>query len=73
MLLQYIKNNLYAAGDTFYFSADNTYFEDVTLLEFVNDLYQQKAIRNIFIDEVHKYKNWNQELKIFTTPFQMPK
>lgn len=63
LLLQYIKNNLYETGDTFYFSADNTYFEDVPLLEFVDELYQQKDIRNFFIDEIHKYKNWNQELK----------
>lgn len=63
LLLQYIKNNLYDEGATFYFSADNTYFEDVSLLEFVDELYQQKDIRNFFIDEIHKYNNWNQELK----------
>ncbi len=63
LLLQYIKNNLYPANNTFYFSADNTYFNEVTILEFVDELYQKKGITNVFIDEIHKYANWNQELK----------
>ncbi|MDF1794998.1 MAG: AAA family ATPase [Coxiellaceae bacterium] len=63
MLLQYIKNKLYDSGETFYFSADNTYFNEVSILEFVDDLYQNKGIRFVFIDEIHRYPNWNQELK----------
>lgn len=63
MLLQLIKNKLYDTGEAFYFSADNTYFNEVTILEFVDDLYQNKGIRFVFIDEIHRYTNWNQELK----------
>ena len=63
MLLQIIKEKLYQNGDVFYFSADNTYFNETSLLTFIDELYQKKAIRTIFIDEIHKYPRWNQELK----------
>lgn len=63
LMLQFIKNELYHTNSAFYFSADNTYFADSTLLGFVDDLYQGMNIRHVFIDEVHKYPNWNQELK----------
>ncbi len=63
MMLQYIKNELYAQSNVFYFSADNTYFNEISILEFVNELYLEKNIHIFFIDEIHKYANWNQELK----------
>ena len=63
MMLQYIKNELYDGGGAFYFSADNAYFAETSLLAFVDELYQSMNIRHVFIDEVHKYPNWNQELK----------
>lgn len=63
MLLQYIKNELYQGKETFYFSADSVFFDSLTLLEFVSDLYTNGGYRIIFIDEIHKYSNWNQELK----------
>ncbi|MGH7889930.1 MAG: AAA family ATPase [Thermodesulfobacteriota bacterium] len=63
LLLQYIKNKLYQKGKSFYFTADHIYFQEATLLEFVSSLYQNEGYRIIFIDEIHKYQNWNQELK----------
>ncbi len=63
LMLQYIKENLLNAGNVFYFSADNIYFNNNTILEFVTSLYQDEDITIFFIDEIHKYKNWNQELK----------
>lgn len=63
LMLQYIKNNLYNGGKTFYFSADNIYFNSNTLLEFVTDLYRNEDINIFFIDEIHKYSSWRQELK----------
>lgn len=63
LLLQYIKNHLYNDKSAFYFSADSVYFDQSNLLEFVNDLYTKGDYRIIFIDEIHKYSNWNQELK----------
>ncbi len=63
LLLQYLKEKLYADSQSFYFSADNIYFSQVSILSFVDKLYQQQNIRIFFIDEIHKYENWNQELK----------
>jgi predicted AAA+ superfamily ATPase len=63
LLLQYIKNELYKDGKVFYFTADLMYFDSMSLLEFVADLYSNGGYRIVFIDEIHKYPNWNQELK----------
>lgn len=63
LLLQFIKENLASEKRVFYFSADSLYFREITLLEFINQLYKLEGHRFFFIDEVHKYKNWNQELK----------
>ncbi|MGA8165117.1 MAG: ATP-binding protein [Waddliaceae bacterium] len=63
LLLQYIKNELYSNKETFYFSADSVYFDSFNLVEFVSDLYAHSGYKMIFIDEIHKYPNWNQELK----------
>lgn len=63
LLLQYIQEHLYARGEAFYFTADHIYFTQATLLEFVSELYQKEGVKVVVIDEVHKYKNWQQELK----------
>lgn len=63
LLLQYIKNELFEEGKPFYFSADLVYFQQTTLLEFVSDLHLVEGYQIIFIDEIHKYQGWNQELK----------
>lgn len=46
-----------------YVSADNIYFLDHHLLDLVDQLYKETDVRLLCIDEVHKYPNWNQELK----------
>ncbi len=63
LMLQYIKEHLLAQNNVFYFSADHIYFNSASILEFVEDLYQTEGIDTFFIDEIHKYANWNQELK----------
>jgi uncharacterized protein len=63
MLLQYIKNELFEEGKSFYFSADSVYFQQTILLEFVRDLHLIEGYQIIFIDEVHKYRGWSQEIK----------
>jgi len=65
LLLQYIKNNLYSENKTFYFSADQLYFNTHSILDFVNQQFLEQNIEIFFIDEIHKYKfgNWSQELK----------
>lgn len=64
LMLQYIKNNFSTGiSRVFYFSADHIYFTKTTLYEFVEDLYLTNHTTIFFIDEIHKYKNWSQELK----------
>jgi len=63
LLLQIIKNQFADKKNVFYFSADHIYFTKVTLYEFIEDLYLTEGIHTFFIDEIHQYKNWNQEIK----------
>ncbi len=61
ILLQYLKKE--QLSKAIYFSADNIILFETGLYKLVEDLYFNHSIRNFFIDEIHKYKNWNQELK----------
>ncbi|MFN6037235.1 MAG: AAA family ATPase, partial [Bacteroidota bacterium] len=45
-----------------YVSLDNLYFSGHTLLEFATEFYRNGG-EHLFLDEVHKYPNWSQELK----------
>ena len=63
LMLQYIKDRLENDQKVFYFSADSVYFRQTTLLGFINELYRLEGYRIFFIDEIHQYANWNQELK----------
>lgn len=63
LLLQFIKHKVKNLDDAFYFSADHIYFNSSTLFEFVQDLYENEGITLFLIDEIHKYNNWNQEIK----------
>ena len=63
LLLQYIKKNFPNLNDTFYVSADHIYFDRITLYEFIENLYLTQGVTIFFIDEIHKYSNWNQEIK----------
>ena len=63
LLLQYIKNRVGRVEDAFYFSADHMFFNKVSLFDFVQDLYEVEGVKLVFVDEIHKYRNWSQELK----------
>lgn len=62
LLLQYIKENLPLNDEVIYVSLDDIYFASNTLSNFV-DTFVKKGGKYLFIDEVHKYKNWSMELK----------
>lgn len=62
-MLQYIKNNLLKEKNVFYFSVDHIFFNTHSIYTFVEDLYLTEGTTIFFIDEIHKYKNWSQELK----------
>ena len=61
LVLQHIK--LYEdINSTLYVSADNIYFSAHSLLELANEFYNLGG-KALYIDEIHKYKNWSQEIK----------
>ena len=63
LLLQYIKEKMDDLDECIYISVDNIYFSNNLLINFVNELYEDYGIRYYYLDEIHKYPNWNQELK----------
>lgn len=61
LFLQYIKEHI-DDERMFYVSADNIYFSGHSLVELADEFYREGG-QYLFIDEVHKYSNWSQELK----------
>lgn len=61
LMLQHIKENL-PLDATLYLSADDLYFKQHTLTEVAERFYQQGG-RHLFLDEVHKYADWQREVK----------
>lgn len=62
LLLQYIKENLPIDETTLYVSLDNIWFAE-NKLSTLTDTFVKKGGKYLFLDEVHKYPNWSQELK----------
>jgi predicted AAA+ superfamily ATPase len=62
LLLQYLKYGLNDPQHSLYVTADHPWFYTHTLLELADEFYLNGG-KHLFIDEVHKYKNWSQELK----------
>ncbi len=63
LLLQLIKEHYAGSNSVFYVSADHIYFKEKKIYSFIEELYLKQSITTFFIDEIHKYDNWNQELK----------
>lgn len=63
LLLQYIKQKLNnQLNNTLYVSLDSLWFTENSLLDLA-DVFTKEGGKYLFLDEVHKYKNWSQELK----------
>jgi len=63
MLLQYIHENLEERPDeVIYVNLDDLYFSRNTIVDFA-DQFVKKGGKYLFLDEVHKYRNWSQEIK----------
>lgn len=62
MLLQNIKRNFQQVEKALYVSLDNLWFANHTLLELAEYHYTHGGT-HLFLDEVHKYKGWQQEVK----------
>ena len=63
LMLQYIRDRIHDREEAFYASADHIYFNQVSLLEFVRNIFTTEGTRLFFFDEIHKYPGWEQELK----------
>ena len=63
LLFQYIKQNLLAKlSETLYVSLDTFWFNNSSIYELADE-FVKKGGKYLFLDEVHKYPNWAQELK----------
>ena len=62
MLLQYISENYSFNQSVLYFSLDNISFPYKSLVELADE-FVKRGGKFLFIDEIHKYPNWSQELK----------
>ncbi len=62
LLLQYIKENYKIDNTVLYVSLDNLYFFENTLTSLIDQFYKNGG-KYIFLDEIHKYKNWSVEIK----------
>jgi len=63
MILQHIKRAFgNSPKEALYVSADNIRFTGNRLFDLAND-FEKQGGKYLFIDEVHKYENWSQEIK----------
>ncbi len=59
LLLQIAKNR----KDSVYFSMDSSFIVWKSIFYIVEELKNKYWMKNFFIDEIHKYKNWEQDFK----------
>jgi predicted AAA+ superfamily ATPase len=62
LILQHIKKDL-NPDESLYVTAEDFYFADNNLLDLA-DAFVKKGGKYLFIDEIHKYKDWSKELKL---------
>lgn len=62
LVLQHIKKNL-NPDETLYVTAEDFYFADNRLLDLAGD-FVKRGGKYLFVDEIHKYKDWAKELKL---------
>ena len=62
-LIDYLRKNYQDSSQALYVSADNLFFVEHSLTEVVDKFVKEFDGKLLCIDEIHRYKNWNQELK----------
>jgi len=62
LMLQHIKQHFPMSKDVLYASLDDVYFTQTPLVSFAGEFFKQGGT-HLFLDEVHKYPNWSQEIK----------
>ncbi len=65
LILQYLKENFYSknSDEAVYFLADNVLLQKGDLLNLARELHLKHGVNLICVDEIHRFSNWNQELK----------
>ncbi len=62
MILQYLKKEV-SRNDSLYVTAEDFFFADNKLVDLA-DSFVKMGGKHLFIDEIHKYKDWSKELKL---------
>ena len=63
LLLQYIKEKFqHQSDEVIFINLDDLYFSRNTLVDFADE-FVKRGGKYLFIDEIHKYGNWSQEVK----------
>ncbi|NLI71855.1 MAG: ATP-binding protein [Bacteroidales bacterium] len=62
LVLQHIKENL-NPNEALYVTAEDFYFAEHKLLDLADE-FSKMGGKYLFIDEIHKYKDWSKELKL---------
>lgn len=62
-LLKKIKDDYGTSRKALYASADNLYFAENTLFDLADQFIKEEDGKLLCLDEIHRYPNWNQELK----------
>lgn len=62
MMLQYIKENFQNSHSALYVSLDHPFMQSISLFEFAKE-FEQYGGQMLFVDEVHKYDNWSNNVK----------
>lgn len=62
LMLQYLKEHYGHDDSALYVSLDNIWFADHRLTVLVDD-FVKRGGKHLFLDEVHKYPSWSQEIK----------
>lgn len=62
MMLQYIKENFQNSHSALYVSLDHPVMQSISLFEFAKE-FEQYGGQMLFVDEVHKYDNWSNNVK----------
>jgi uncharacterized protein len=63
LLLQHLKNTFGVGSQGLYISADDINLSGVRLVDIAEEFTEKFAGKTLVLDEIHKYPNWNQELK----------
>ena len=63
MMLQIIKEKIPKNSKAIYISLDHIMFSTLKIYDLVEELADKDGVKYFFLDEVHKYPNWDQEFK----------